>query len=151
MFTHRTLARIVYVVVFMVALPLVGQDTYVLVADPAKASRVCSRHGLTEITQVSGHTSIYLVSSFSPDPGIATDKDVQSFEPNQTLSVPELSGATQANLTQSSTSILDGLPGRTIVNYFGSAVPSNYVQQPATSLTHFGDAQAATNVTGRGI
>jgi subtilisin family serine protease len=67
------------------------------------------------------------------------------------LVVPELSGATIANLTQSSTSILDGLPGRTVVNYYGSPVASNYVKQPATALTRNDQAQSSTSFTGAGV
>src|SRR5262249_1836626 len=48
-------------------------------------------------------------------------------------------------------SILDGLQGRTVINYFGASVPSNYVQQPATALLRNSDAQAATGLTGAGI
>ncbi|MGC2698475.1 MAG: S8 family serine peptidase, partial [Candidatus Angelobacter sp.] len=107
-------------------------------------------HGLTEVTQLSQH-GVFLVSSFSPDPTIATDSDVQSFERNHALAVPELSGATWASLTQSTTSILDGLPGRTVLNYYGSPVASNYVQQPATSITRDHDVQNASKLTGAGV
>ncbi|HEX4606316.1 MAG TPA: S8 family serine peptidase, partial [Candidatus Angelobacter sp.] len=84
-------------------------------------------------------------------PGIAADPDVQSFEHNRVLTVPELSGATIASLTQSTTSILDGLPGRTVVNYYGSSVASNYVKQPATALTRHGEVQSGSNLTGAGV
>jgi subtilisin family serine protease len=43
------------------------------------------------------------------------------------------------------------LPGRSVVNYYGSSVASNYVKQPATALTRHGDAQSATNLTGAGV
>jgi subtilisin family serine protease len=76
---------------------------------------------------------------------------VQSFERNLSLGVPELSGATVASLTQSTTSILDGLPGRTIVNYFGSQVASNYVTQPATQIIRQNVLQASSSFTGAGI
>jgi subtilisin family serine protease len=146
----RVLALRLCYVVLLAGLPLAAQDHYVLVTSPGKVQDVCGRHGLTPVSQLSTR-GVFLVSSFSPDPNIATDADVQSFERNQSLAVPELSGATIANLTQSTTSILDGLPGRTVINYFGSQVASNYVQQPATALTRNHDAQAGSNLTGSGI
>jgi len=146
----RVLARISYICVFLLCLPLLAQDKFVLVTSPSKVQDVCGRHGLTQITQVSSR-GVFLVSTYSVDPTIKTDSSVQSFEPNQALGVPELSGATVASLTQSSTSILDGLPGRTVVNYFGSPVASNYVQQPATVITRQHDLQAGSNLTGSGI
>jgi subtilisin family serine protease len=146
----RLLARIFCVVILLAGLPLVAQDKYVLVTSPSKVQDVCGRHGLTQVTQLSNR-GVFLVSSFSLDPNIATDSDVQSFERDHTLAVPELSGATMASLTQSTTSILDGLPGRTVMNYFGSFVASNYVRQPATSITRLTDAQTGTSLTGTGI
>jgi subtilisin family serine protease len=146
----RVLARIFYIFVFLLCLPLLAQDKFVLVTSPNKVQDVCGRHGLSQITQVSSR-GVFLVSTFSVDPTIKTDSSVQSFEPNQALGVPELSGATVASLTQSSTSILDGLRGRTVVNYFGSPVASNYVQQPATAVTRQYDLQAGSNLTGSGI
>jgi subtilisin family serine protease len=134
----------------LMSLPLVAQDKYVLVTAPDKVQDVCGRHGLTQVTQLSKQ-GVFLVSSFSPDPATSLDHDVQSFERNQVLAVPELSGATIANLTQSSTSILDGLPGRTVVNYYGSPVASNYVKQPATALTRNDQAQSSTSFTGVGV
>jgi subtilisin family serine protease len=127
-----------------------AQDKFVLVTNPAKVQDVCGRHGLTQVGQSSKH-GVFLVSTFSQDPSIATDTDVQSFEPDHALTVPELSGATIANLTQSSTSILDGLPGRSVVTYFGSAVASNYVDQPATALIRHSEAQGNTGLIGTGV
>jgi subtilisin family serine protease len=132
------------------SLPLLAQDKFVLVTSPAKVQDVCGRHGLTPVKQLSSH-GVFLVSTFSVDPGISTDGDVQSFEHNRALGVPELSGATIANLTQSSTSILDGLPGRAVVNYYGSSVASNYVTQPATAMIRQRDLQAASGFTGTGV
>ncbi len=127
-----------------------AQDKFVLVTNPSKVQDVCGRHGLTQIGQVSTH-GVFLVSTFAQDPSISTDSDVQSFEQNHALAVPELSGATIANLTQSTTSILDGLPGRSVVTYFGSSVASNYVSQPATTVIHHSEAQSGTNLIGMGV
>jgi len=147
----RVLARYLFSLLLpALAIPVMAQDHYVLVTSPSKVQDVCGRHGLIQLSQVSSR-GVFLVSTFSVDASIATDSDVQSFEPNHKLGVPELSGATIASLTQSSTSILDGLPGRTVVQYFGSAVPSNYVQQPATSLIRTQDVQAGSTLTGSGV
>src|SRR6478735_7355784 len=148
--TFRVLAKICSGLFLIMGLPLLAQDTFVLVTSPAKVQDVCGRHGLTQVGQLSSH-GVFLVSGFSADPSISTDSDVQSFEHNRALGEPELSGATSASLTQSTTSILDGLPGRTIVSYFGAQVASNYVTQPATSIIRQRDVQAASSFTGSGI
>jgi subtilisin family serine protease len=146
----RVLVQICCGLMLVMTLPLLAQDKFVLVTSATKVNDVCGRHGLSQITQISKR-GIFLVSSSSLDPALASDPDVQSFERDRALAVPELSGATIASLTQSTTSILDGLPGRSVVNYYGSNVASNYVQQPATALTRHGDAQSGTNLTGAGV
>ncbi|HEV8181346.1 MAG TPA: S8 family serine peptidase, partial [Candidatus Angelobacter sp.] len=146
----RVLAKLCCGLMLLMGLPLLAQDNFVLVTAPSKVQDVCGRHGLTQLTQGSSH-GVFLVSTSSVDPGIFTDSDVQSFESDRALGLPELSGATVANLTQSSTSILDGLPGRTVVSYYGSAVPSNYVIQPATVIIRQHDLQVASGFTGTGI
>ena len=93
----------------------------------------------------------YLVSATSVDPSIATDTDVLSFEADHALDVSELSGTTQGTLLQSATSVLDLLPGRAPVTYFGSTVANYYVSQPASTLTRLGSVQGETSLTGAGI
>jgi subtilisin family serine protease len=144
------LARMFFGLTLCTSISLWGQNKFVLVTSPAKVQDVCGRHDLTQVTQGSGH-GVFLVSTSSVDPSISTDSDVQSFEPNRALGVPELSGATTASLTQSTTSILDGLPGRTVVNYFGAPVASNYVTQPATGIIRQHDLQTSSGLTGIGI
>src|SRR5262249_11679677 len=95
---RRLLKQVLCGLVLLIGLPLLAQDKFVLVTSPSKVQRVCGRHGLTEITQLSSR-GVVLVSAFSPDPAIATDSDVQSFEPDRALALPELSGATIASLT----------------------------------------------------
>jgi len=146
----RVLAKFCCGLMLLMGLPLLAQDNFVLVTSPDKVQDVCGRHGLTQLTQSSSH-GVFLVSTTSVDPSISTDSAVQSFEHDRALGLPELSGATVANLTQSSTSILDGLPGRSIVNYFGSRVPSNYVTQPATVIIRQRDLQTASGFTGTGV
>jgi subtilisin family serine protease len=146
----KVLARFLCGLLLLVGVSASAQDRFVLVTSPSKVQDVCGRHGLTQITQLA-QRGVVLVSTSSPDTTIATDSDVLSFETDRSLAVPELSGATIASLTQSTSGILDGLPGRSVVNYFGSKVASNYVQQPATAITRQSDAQNAVNLTGNGV
>jgi len=142
------------VLILLSSLTLMAQDNYVLVTSPSNVQDVCGRHGLNQISQTSGGSSTsatYLVSASSVDPSIATDTDVLSFEADHALDVPELSGTTQGTLLQSATSVLDLLPGRAPVTYFGSTVANYYVSQPASTLTRLGSVQGETSLTGAGI
>lgn len=132
------------------SLPLLAEDGYVLVTSPSKVQDVCGRHGLTQVSG-SSSTGVYLVTTSSVDPSIATDTDIQSFEPNRLIGTAELSGTTEASLTQSTTTILDQLPGRAAISYFGSTVANYYVSQTATQLLRLADAQSGTGLTGGGI
>src|SRR5579871_6363961 len=87
----RMLVKICGLLLVM-SLQLMAQDKFVLVTNPSKVQDVCGRHGLTQVGQVSTH-GVFLVSTFAQDPSISTDSDVQSFEQNHALAVPELSGA----------------------------------------------------------
>jgi subtilisin family serine protease len=144
------LAKAFSALVLCMGISLWGQNNFVLVTSPDKVQDVCGRHDLTQLTQGSPH-GVFLVSTSSVDPTISTDSAVQSFEHDRALGVPELSGATVANLTQSSTSILDGLPGRTVVDYYGTQVASNYVTQPATAIIRQQELQSASGLTGTGV
>lgn len=146
----KVCARFLCSLLLLMGLSLSAQDKYVLVTAPSNVQDVCGRHGLTQITQLSNH-GVVLVSTSSPNTTITGDSEVLSFEADRSLAVPELSGATVATLTQSTSGILDGLPGRSIVNYFGAQVASNYVQQPATAITRQSTAQGAVNLTGNGV
>jgi subtilisin family serine protease len=130
-----------------------AQNRFVLVTNPSKVQDVCSRHGLAQVGSISSTSSpgIFLVSTSTVDPTIATDTDVQTFEPNHKVGVAELSGTTQASLTQSNTSILDQLPGRAAITYFGATVANYYVSQPATALVRLSDTQSGLGLTGAGI
>jgi subtilisin family serine protease len=138
------------------ALPLAAQSSYILTASPSNMQSVIDQHGLTVVKELyDGANCVMLVTSASADvPGTETEVEsdllVLSFEPEQRASLPELAGLTQATLTQSTTSILDTLPGRTLVSFFGSTVPSNYTTQAATSVIRLGPARAATKLTGSG-
>lgn len=149
--------RIAILAVLLGALPLGAQTSYILTASPANVQSIVTNHGLTVVKELfDGTNCVMLVTSPSADAtGVETQVDsdlmVVSFEPEQRTSLPELSSLTQPVLTQSSTSILDGLPGRTLVSFFGSTVPSNYTAQTATSIIRLADARTATNLTGNGV
>ena len=138
-------------------LPLTAQTSYILTASPSNVQSVVTQHGLTVVKELyDGTNCVMLVTSPSADvAGTETEVDsdlrVLAFEPEQLASLPELSALTQPVLTQSSTSILDSLPGRTLVSFFGSTVPSNYTTQAATSIIRLGDARTATHLTGSGV
>jgi subtilisin family serine protease len=141
----------------VLALPVTAQTTYILTASPSNAQTVVNNHGLTVVKDLfDGTNCIMLVTSPSADVS-ATETEVDSdlmvvgFEPEQRATLPELTGLTQPVLTQSSTSILDSLPGRTLVSFFGSTVPSNYTAQTATSIIRLDDARTATHLTGSGV
>ncbi len=148
---------LLFVVALLTTLPMAAQTSYILTASPSNVQSVVDSHGLTVVKELfDGTNCVMLVTSPSANvAGVETEVDsdlkVVSFEPQQNLTLPELSGATQATLTQSTTGILDSLVGRTLVTFFGSTVPSNYTAQPATSIIRLSDARTATNLTGSGI
>jgi subtilisin family serine protease len=140
------------------ATPLVAQTTYILTASPQNMQSVVTRHGLTVVKELFDGTSNCVMLVTSPSANVSgteteveSDLSVVSFEPEQRAKLPEMSNLTQTTLTQSSTSILDGLPGRTLVTFFGSTVPSNYISQTATSIIRLDDARNATHLTGNAV
>jgi len=138
-------------------LPLTAQTSYILTSSPSNVQNVVNQHGLTVVKELyDGTNCVMLVTSASADVSgteteVESDLRVVGFEPEQRASLPELSSLSQATLTQSTTSILDTLPGRTIVSFFGSTVPSNYTTQTATNIIRLGDARTATHLTGSGV
>jgi subtilisin family serine protease len=145
-----------FIFALLLSLPLAAQTQYLLTTDPGAVQSVCKSHGLAYVSTAWSDSSlnygVYLVSaasSTSPS-SVISDSRVRGFEPNVATGVTELSGTTAANLAQSTESILDGLPSRTLVNFFGASVPSNYLQQPATTIVRLADARSATSLTGSG-
>jgi subtilisin family serine protease len=144
------------IVGLVLSVPLAAQTSYILTASPNNVQGVIDRHGLTIVKELfDGTNCVMLVTSPSANvTGVETevesDISVAGFEPEQRASLPELTGLTQPTLMQSTTSILDTLPGRTLVTFFGSTVPSNYTGQTATTIIRLGDARAATKLTGSG-
>jgi subtilisin family serine protease len=146
------------VLALALGLPLSAQQTtYILTASTQNMQGVIDRHGLTVVRELyDSSVCVMLVNAPSANVSgeeteLENDLQVTSFEPQQRASLPEMSALTQPTLTQSSTSILDGLPGRTLVTFFGSIVPSNYTTQTATSIIRLADARSATNLTGAGV
>jgi len=141
--------------ILLFSLSLAAQDKFVLVTSPSKVQDVCGRHGLSQLSQLtsgsSGESGTYLVVTPAVDPAIATDPEVQSFELDHPLGVSELSGNTQGSLLQSATSVLDLLPERAPVTYFGSTVANYYVSQPASTLTRLSAVQSQSGLTGAGL
>jgi len=144
-------------VCLLLGLPLTAQTSYILTTSPSNVQNVVNQHGLTVVKELyDGTNCVMLVASVSADvtgteTEVESDLRVLGFEPEQRASLPELSSLTQPVLTQSTTSILDTLPGRTLVSFFGSTVPSNYTTQIATSIIRLGDARTATHLTGTGV
>jgi subtilisin family serine protease len=144
-------------VCLLLGLPLTAQTSYILTTSPSNVQNVVNQHGLTVVKELyDGTNCVMLVASASADvtgteTEVESDLRVLGFEPEQRASLPELTGLTQPTLTQSTTSILDTLPGRTLVSFFGSTVPSNYTTQTATSIIRLGDARTATHLTGTGV
>jgi subtilisin family serine protease len=142
--------------VCLFGLPLTAQTSYILTASPSNMQSVVNNHGLTVVKELyDGTNCVMLVTSASADVAgteteVESDLMVVGFEPEQRAVLPELTGLTQPTLTQSTTSILDTLPGRTLVSFFGSIVPSNYSTQTATSIIRLDDARTATKLTGSG-
>jgi subtilisin family serine protease len=152
---YINLKKTLGIAMLLCSFTLTAQDKYVLVTSPSKVQDVCGRHGLSQLSQLtsgsSGSSNTYLVTAGSVDPAIATDPDVQSFEADHNLGVSELSGTTQGTLLQSSGSVLDQLPGRATVTYFGADVANYYVSQPASTLTRLGSVQSQPGLTGAGV
>src|SRR6476660_4726087 len=117
MSTMRNLSLLM-IVVLVLGLPLAAQTSYILTASPSNVQGVIDRHGLTMVKELfDGTNCVMLVTSPSTNvAGVETevesDISVAGFEPEQRASLPELTGLTQPTLMQSTTSILDTLPGR---------------------------------------
>jgi subtilisin family serine protease len=142
-------------VLLATSLPLVAQSTFILTVSPSNVNSVLSAHNLTIVKELyDGPNCVYLVYSGSSNSGeveteVENDLKVAGFEPDQKAKLPELSGLTGPVLNQSTTTILDTLPGSTI-SFFGTAVPSIYSSQTATSIIRLNDARTATSLNGAG-
>ncbi|MBZ5531990.1 MAG: S8 family serine peptidase [Acidobacteriia bacterium] len=150
---------VIFGALLALALPATAQTSYVLtIPATVDVQSFAASHGLTVVREIhDGTNCVYVVTSASSDvtgveTEVETDVRVTSFEANAPISLPEtLNGLTGPVLTQSTAGILETLPGRTLVTFFGSTVPSNYITQTATTIIRLPDARAAYPVTGAGI
>lgn len=153
----RVLSSLLITGLLWMALPAAAQSTFILTVAPNNTQPVLDQYGLSIVKELyDGPNCVYLVSSASADASeteveIENDVRVAGFEPDQTANLPELNGATQATLNQSTSTVLESLPGRTLVNFFGSTVPSNYLTQPAAAIIRLSDARTATGLTGSAV
>ena len=155
----RTLRlSVIFGALLALALPATAQTSYVLtIPASVDAKSFAASHGLTIVSEIRDAANcVYVVTSASTDVAaveteVEDDLVVGSFEVNASITLPEtLNGLTGPVLTQSTAGILETLPGRTLVSFFGSTVPSNYVSQTATSLIRLCYARAAYPFTGAG-
>jgi subtilisin family serine protease len=143
---------------------------FILRAPAALINDIAARHNLVVLRQLPGQ-DVFVVSQgatvaplrtttarttstdpVTPPPGISSDPDVITFEPNAIMSTPEVSinGSVVSILDGSVVSILDGVSATTLTNYFDTQVWSRYVDQPATSAIGLA-ASHTTAGTGAGI
>ncbi|HJZ71681.1 MAG TPA: S8 family serine peptidase [Vicinamibacterales bacterium] len=78
------------------------------------------------------------MSADAIDAEMDQDPDVLGCEKDRSLAVPEVAGAATGT---SADAVAQTLPARTVVTYFGSDAPSNYVSQPGTVLISLGSVQ----------
>ena len=127
--------------------------SFLLRANPADAPFIAARHNLTIVNQVTDASGVtmYLVTPVVDNPGLATelngDLAVMAFERNHVVGIPE---SIRPRLMQSTAAILEALPDRTIVPYYGRSVWRGYANQPAAVLINT-PAVHALPVTGGGV
>src|ERR1044071_116168 len=147
----------IFLVSLLSTLLAMGQNknnvAYILTAPPSSVQNVCSHYGLSKRSTIWSNSAVgvYAVTGPASVAMSTSDPQVRGWEADRNMGQPELSGTTAFNLTQSTSALLDGLKNRTVLTYFGSSVPSNYVQQPATALLRLADAHTATGLTGSGL
>jgi subtilisin family serine protease len=119
---------------------------FILRAPAALVDGIAARHGLTIVRVVNddGEQTVLMegpagAAASDLDAEIDGDAEVTTCELEQTVRMPELAGA---GTSQSTDDILSGLAGRTVVDFFGSPSPSNYVVQPATVVIRVAETRA---------
>jgi subtilisin family serine protease len=150
---HPTI-RVMLVLGALFAIQATAQDKFILHADPAKVPSITGTYGLTVLDEVPSHgIALVLGPTGLSDQDVIgevdSDNDVDYFE----IAGRSVSPETLANLqlNQSTTAILDNLPGRTVTTYFGDTTVSNYVNQPAAQIINLATAQSTYNATGGGV
>ena len=116
---------------------------------------IAKRHRLTPLRSLDGdHGKLFLVRRLDDDDLKAVDLDdddledevdddteVQAFEANQPADLPEAPQG--GRLNQSTAAILETLPDRTPVGYFGAQVWRGYASQPVASTLGLATAHTA--------
>ena len=154
----RKLSIVLFCGLLSVAAPAAAQSgddssQFLLRATAADAPIIAARHNLTivgEVTDAAGVT-MYLVAPAVERSDLAAELDddstITSFERNHSVRIPE---AIHPRLSQSTAAILETLPDRTIVPYYGRSVWRGYMNQPAAVLIN-ADKVHALAVTGGGV
>ena len=114
-----------------------GPPQFLLRATPDNAPIVAARHGLSIVGQVNDGSGVimFLAVPAMDTPGLSqdfnADTEITAFEENRSVRVPE---AIHPRLAQSTAAILETLPDRTIIPYYGRNVWRGYAYQPAAML-----------------
>lgn len=118
---------------------------YIMVASPDVAADFASRHSLAIEERVEGQRDVALLTGIVEETeaaeieaDAATDSHIASFERNRGLKVTEVA---DAKLGGSSAAILETLPDKTPVPYYGATAWKGYVEQPAAKIIKVKDAQ----------
>jgi Subtilase family len=143
----------VLLLVSLVTTPLMARR-FILDCSPTDAPAIATAYGLTVVKQIPNHTTFLVTASDSVDPNqliaqVSSDPKVTDFELDAVSNAPE--SVQQASLNQSTGAILDGVSTMTVVRYFQTDAPSNYVTQPATKLIRLADAQSTFAAYGAGV
>jgi subtilisin family serine protease len=129
---------------------------FILRATPDDGPLLAARHNRSIRTQIltettDGTLGVYLVTTPTEVAGVVedvkSDTAVLSFEKNHVVAIPETS---RPRLAQSTAAILETLPDRTLIPYWGPSVWRGYAFQPAATIIRAVDAHALF-ATGGGI
>jgi subtilisin family serine protease len=130
-----------------------GPPQFLLRATSAdEATALAARHNLAIVGEVrSGGTVMVLAAPPVDRPDLSQelddDAEITAFEQNHSVRVPE---AIHARLAQSTGAILEALPDRTIVPYYGRSVWRGYAYQTAATLINAVRVHTTLSATGGG-
>ncbi len=120
------------------------QRDFLLRCSPAQAAEIAAQYRLRVVEQLPGRDVFKLRnddnrSEDAVEAEVRTDVRVVGFERNHDLELPE--SPPDVSLDQSTAAILESLPQRTLVNYYGQIVWNRYAQQPAVDRIRLPQAQ----------
>ena len=149
----RRKSLLISLLLLLTSLPLFARR-FVLEVSPSAAPSVAAQYGLVIVKQIPNHNLFLVTAPDTVDVNelirqLSADPNVSGFQLDRTAAAPEI--RTDVRLDQSTSGILDSLSNVSVVSYFGTGVPSYYVDQAATSLIRLADAQANYSATGAGI